>query len=210
MRICRKLTALLLAVTLLAGFAFAEDMIVPDGGVDAEVDAELVEEIDGLDLTIEDTDLVIPEPVANTGDDATAIKIDSKNFPAKAFRDYVKAHFDADGDNELSKAEADAVTEIILRSREQYDNGEGSLTCTTLKGIEHFVNLWKLEAVGCGLTTLDVSKNVNLVHLDCKDNNIKKLDVSKNRELTFLVCEEAQQTQRQQEYEAGGVGLPFQ
>ena len=39
-------------------------------------------------------------------------RIDATAFPDENFRGYVTAHFDADGNNVLSRREADAVTSI--------------------------------------------------------------------------------------------------
>ena len=151
-------------------------MAIPDEGAEAEA----VEALGEMDLFDWDAEPVAAEPAANAAADAEGVKIDKANFPAKAFRDYVKEHYDADGDGMLSEDEASAVTEIHLRTREQREDDVGKLTCATLKGIEHFPNLQVLDAVECGLTELDVSKNTKLVRMECQANKLKKLDVRKN------------------------------
>ena len=181
----RTLLAILLALSLLtAGLAFAEEGLQLDAGTTEAVSAL----DDTASIDIEGAALVTGEPVANAEANDSDVKINKSNFPAKAFRNYVKKHFDTDGNGALSQAEADAVKEIHLRTYAQWLDGKGKLTCATLKGIEHFPNLEVLEALGCGLTELDVSKNAKLVHLNCTDNKLKTLDVSKNKQLKELIC----------------------
>ena len=103
------------------------------------------------------------------------IAIDSTNFPDANFREYVSDNFDSDHNGKLSQAEQDAVTEINVESR--IING-------SLRGIERFSNLERLDCFGNQLSTLDVSHNPNLTELDCDKNKLSTLDVSNNTKLT--------------------------
>ena len=70
-----------------------------------------------------------------------------------------------------------------------YDN-PGSLT--SLRGIEYFEALTKLNCNRNSLPTLDISQNTELTELRCQYNSLTELDVSKNTELTQLRCESNQ------------------
>ena len=67
-----------------------------------------------------------------------------------------------------------------------YDN-PGSLT--SLRGIEYFEALTKLNCNRNSLPTLDISLNTELTKLYCDDNQLKELDISRNTKLTYLSCE---------------------
>ena len=66
-----------------------------------------------------------------------------------------------------------------------YDN-PGSLT--SLRGIEYFEALTKLNCNRNSLPTLDISQNTKLTYLNCDRNSLTELDVSQNTELTYLSC----------------------
>ena len=63
----------------------------------------------------------------------------------------------------------------------------GSLT--SLRGIEYFEALTKLNCNRNSLPTLDISQNTELTKLYCDDNQLKELDISRNTKLTYLSCE---------------------
>ena len=67
-----------------------------------------------------------------------------------------------------------------------YDN-PGSLT--SLRGIEYFEALTKLNCNRNSLPELDVSQNTELTELRCEYNSLTELDISQNTELTELRCE---------------------
>ena len=67
-----------------------------------------------------------------------------------------------------------------------YDN-PGSLT--SLRGIEYFEVLTKLNCNRNSLPELDVSQNTELTELRCEYNSLTELDISQNTELTELRCE---------------------
>lgn len=59
---------------------------------------------------------------------------------------------------------------------------------TSLKGIEYFTSLKKLNCGGNKLTELNISNNTDLEFLYCSSNELTTLDVSNNTALTKLVC----------------------
>ena len=204
----RPLCALLCAALLLCAlpmYALAEDAVEIEAFAVPEEEA-LTLEIEAPELTemsevLEDIpiELSLPEPdgaamapsAANTGEeeeDRKPVPINEANFPDTTFRNYVKAHFDADGDGKLSAAEIDQAEEVYLRTWDDSENGVNEVNCSSLKGIEFLSSLDRLECVGCNLTSLDVSKNENLGALICAQNKLKKLDVSKNKVLRDLDC----------------------
>ena len=67
-----------------------------------------------------------------------------------------------------------------------YDN-PGSLT--SLRGIEYFEALTKLNCNRNSLPELDVRANTVLTELRCQNNSLTELDVSQNTKLTTLVCD---------------------
>ena len=125
--------------------------------------------------------------------EAFECKIDSKEniiFEDANFKAYLVANFDTDGDGEISKEEALAITEIIV----------GTKDIESLAGIEHMANLTELRCEGPWsffepeedpegkLKTLDVSKNVNLTKLYCGFNQLTSLDVTNNPKIEQLRC----------------------
>ena len=125
--------------------------------------------------------------------EAFECKIDSKEniiFEDANFKAYLIANFDTDGDGEISKEEALAITKIIV----------GTKDIESLAGIEHMANLTELRCEGPWsifepeedpegkLKTLDVSKNVNLTILYCGFNQLTSLDVTNNPKIEQLRC----------------------
>ena len=107
----------------------------------------------------------------------SGVEINATNFPGENFRNYLLAQeYGADG--LVSDEELATVTELVFS-----DTQIGDLT-----GIGYFSALKKLYCGGCGLTSLDVSKNRALTYLSCRDNQLTSLDVSQNTQLTELLC----------------------
>lgn len=107
-----------------------------------------------------------------------SVEINSTNFQATDFRNYVKK-FDISNDDKLSLEERNKVTTIELP--------DGS-NCPTMKGIEYFPELVTLKCPEAHVHSLDVSKNLKLETLWCYWNNLEQLDVSKNKALKDLRC----------------------
>ena len=106
------------------------------------------------------------------------VYLDDRIVPDDTFREYLLKRFDKDGNGVMTPAERYAVTEIDVNDK----------NITSLKGIEFFPNLKKLNCGHNRLTSLDVSKNTELTYLKCSYNRMTELDVSKNTELTYLDC----------------------
>ena len=109
-----------------------------------------------------------------------AIAIDEMNFPDRTFRNWVSNMYDEDGYGYLFPEVIETVTQIDIQSRK----------ITSIKGIEHFTALRKLDCSVNSLTSLDVSKNTALQKLICNANSLTSLDVSKNTALTYLNCKD--------------------
>ena len=121
--------------------------------------------------------------------EATSVAINSTNFPDAVFREYVKG-FDENGDGSLYTGERYSVTNIDVNRMGIY----------SLKGIEHFPNLYTLFCERNHLTELDVSANTALDQLDFANygdegeenfnpedyNQIQAIDLSKNTALVTL------------------------
>ena len=103
--------------------------------------------------------------VANEG---AAIAIDETHFPDPAFRGYVNQTYDTDQDGVLSEDEILAVTEMKC----------GNMGIGSLKGVEIFSNLERLDCRKNDLTDLDISKNTKLRCLACSETGINTLDIT--------------------------------
>ena len=121
------------------------------------------------------------------------ILITEEYFPDENFRDYLKSQ-DYGKDMFISDEEIRNITSINV----------GTISISTLKGIEYFTSLQSLKCyvteldvskntelreLSCGgMSRLDVSKNTNLISLECSGNQLTELDVSNNTALTSLSC----------------------
>lgn len=110
---------------------------------------------------------------------ASGVSISAENFPDEAFRNYVSTNFD-DGDGILSDTEISAVTAIKV-------NRKG---IKSLKGIEYFTALTKLDCHENQITSLDLSSCTRLAYLDCCLNKLTNLEIKQCTGLTYLDCEE--------------------
>ena len=127
MKLCmRLLLAILLAISLmLTGMALAEAELALGEAATGLEDLDAMPELaleDGA-LAIDGAALVSEDVAANADGDEIVAKINKANFPAADFRNYVLANIDANGDKKLSRAEAEAVTEIVLRTYDDIEAG---------------------------------------------------------------------------------------
>ncbi len=114
-------------------------------------------------------------------------------FESDAFKEYCVTNFDADGDGEVSFAEATVVSMINVNT----DN------ISSLQGLEHFTGLQYLLCMGSfdhwdneaglrrgngKLTTLDVSGLKNLLSLACDYNQLETLILGEKTQLLSLSC----------------------
>ena len=109
--------------------------------------------------------------------EAADVAINSTNFPDANFRSFVKK-YDTDSNGKLSASELSAVLEMLCSEKE----------IASLKGIEYFTDLQKLECDHNQLTALDVSANTDLKTLKCGDNQLTSLKLGSLVNLTSLVC----------------------
>ncbi len=89
--------------------------------------------------------------------DSKGIGINRINFPDEVFRGYVSENFDTDRNGYLSKDEREAVTEINVGVN--WEGYKWANSVRSLKGVEHFPELKKIDCSECTLKKLDVSKN---------------------------------------------------
>lgn len=94
-----------------------------------------------------------------------------KDVPDEAFRAILR-EFDTDNDGIVSRAEADAVTELDL----EWD--WDSTQISDLQGIGFFTELQVLNASYQNLNAVDLSKNTKLKRINLEFNFIKSLDLS--------------------------------
>ncbi len=132
--------------------------------------------------------LVIPFLFRTSKADAKSVKIDEDNFPNDYFMVYIRSKFDTNDDGKLSEKERNAVTEIDVGEASEYQLGLEYPGPDTVKGIEYFPNLEKLDCSSGCIQKLDVSQNTKLIRLDCSDNSLYKLNVEHNKKLKYLYC----------------------
>ncbi len=109
-------------------------------------------------------------------------EINSTNFPDENFRNWILAR-DYGKDAILSEDEIKSVTSIDVAGT---SDNPGKIK--SLKGIEYFTALDRLNCEYNQLTSLDVSKNTALTRLNCYNNKLNSLDLSSNTALIFINC----------------------
>lgn len=116
-----------------------------------------------------------------------SVMINAANFPDAVFRAYVNsAAIDKNVDGVLSVEEINAVERIDV-------SWKGNVK--SLKGIEYFNNLLRLNCSGNQVTTLDVSKNTKLEDISCTYNALEELKLGKHPNLLYIHCSDNQITQ---------------
>ena len=106
-----------------------------------------------------------------------ACDINETNFPDENFRNYLLSQ-DYGRDKTLTKQEIEKVETLNVSRME----------IRSLKGVEYFSSLRRLDCKNNLLESLDVSKNLKLQELNCLRNPLGKIDVSKNISLQVLTC----------------------
>lgn len=109
---------------------------------------------------------------------------DGGRIPDPAFRAYVLDKFDTDRDGRISRAEAEAVTEIDISGT--WDDFSARKGVTSLEGIQYFPNLRKLICAANDIAALDLAQNRELEELDCCANSLTQLDLTQNTKLKKL------------------------
>lgn len=106
------------------------------------------------------------------------IAINEENFPNENFRENVWWAWNTDRDNYFSPGELAAARWIAC------DNEEIS----SLKGIQFFTEIYKLECYYDNLTTIDLSNNKKLSYINCLGNKLEELEVSELPKLETFYC----------------------
>lgn len=119
-------------------------------------------------------DDTLPQPITGRFDPIFAQVLQERGYIADADR------------IALDEVKEIAVLDLSGQWDPELQKYDGPLT--SLRGIEYFESLEKLNCSGNRLTSLDVSKNTALTFLDCHANQLTTLDVSKNTALTNLLC----------------------
>ena len=105
------------------------------------------------------------------------------NIPDASFkRALLSVGVDTNGDGEISKAEAEAVTNLNIAFKR--------ILSPDLRGIEYFINLTHFNCnTNYQLKNIDLSKNTKLKVLNINQTSITSLDLSKNVALEELDCD---------------------
>ena len=106
-------------------------------------------------------------------------KIPSEAFSDLLFEKYILQNFDIDKDGMISITEAMAVKEINCPD----------MRITSLKGIQYFTELEKLNCSNNGIKDFDLTKNTSLKELYCDDCDFgETIDISNNTLLERFHC----------------------
>lgn len=118
------------------------------------------------------------ETTAPVETEPEGIPVEESCFPDEIFRAFVAKNLDADGDGLLSPREIGAVTELDV----------SGLGIASLRGVELFTGLTRLECQNNSLTELDLTGCKALRELRCYRNRLTELDVGGCPELRSLYC----------------------
>ncbi len=129
-------------------------------------------------------DLGVEEIICNYGD----LPIDVAHFPDEYFRKYIL--------NNVSNGNHIFTASNINKVYNLESMNVGYWYLASLKGIEYFTGLKKLECDYSQLQELDLSSNTQLEFLRCNNNKITYLDISNNKimelycdnEVTKIIC----------------------
>ena len=122
-------------------------------------------------------------PVKQLGGNGTTTGGDD-DFECAVFLELMLEYCDADGDGQISDAEAAAVTEMVLTM----DDEDTREPITSLKGIRRFVNLESLDCDCNNITSLDLSGMEKLVYVDCSYNLITDLNIEGCTAMKWVYC----------------------
>ncbi|MCQ2507557.1 MAG: leucine-rich repeat protein [Dorea sp.] len=120
----------------------------------------------------------------NYGNERIIIELPAKPINMNDFEDpllraYILSHYDANKDGLLSVEEAESVDYLLI----------DHVACKTVKGIEHFKNIWKLVIEDTQITSLDTSAFTNLLDLGASVNpKLASVNISKNSKLKYVSC----------------------
>lgn len=124
--------------------------------------------------------------VKSSEEKARTGKMSSIPIPDAAFKAYILDKFDLDKNGKLGMEEAEKITRLEINT---FD-----LKIKSLEGVEYFVNLEYLKAVGHGdsqrgeVARLDLSKNTKLETLYCSFNKLEFMDLGNISSLKYVDC----------------------
>ena len=107
------------------------------------------------------------------------IAINEENFPDPNFRDNVWWAWNTNRDGYFSPSEIAAARWIGCDNKE----------ISSLKGIEFFKEIYRLDCYYDNLTTIDLSNNKKLSYINCIYNKLEELDVSELPLLEEFACD---------------------
>ena len=98
------------------------------------------------------------------------------DVPDEAFRSYLQANADANGDGALSSEEAEAITRMGDPAADDVSgNGLCGLGISSLEGIEHLTNLRVIVCSGNSIPRVDLSQNTALEQVVCNDSHVTEI-----------------------------------
>ena len=121
--------------------------------------------------------------IMSIGVSAADVEINETNFPDENFRAILKG-WPSGQDGVFTEDEILNIQSISVSDKH----------ISSLKGIEHFKYLQRLNCGYNQLTSLDVSKNTCLTMLSCNNNQLTSLDLSNNETLFQVFCHNNQLT----------------
>lgn len=147
-------------------------------------DKESVQEL-GAVIPCENNVLSTVNEVSACTDLDGNLHICNNNFPDTAFREYL-LKLDDNNDGYFSSQEYLSIVTITVTVKYSELPKKGEIR--SLKGIEFFPNLNKLDCSNNQIEAINLSNNKALLHLNCCDNQLTELDIRSNQSLTFLDC----------------------
>lgn len=109
--------------------------------------------------------------------DEVVVEINESTFPDDAFRTFLLSK-EYGSDGKLTQNELSSISQLLVSIKK----------IESLKGVEHFTSLKKLDCSMNKLTSLDVSNLHNLETLSCYNNNLTELNLANNSKLEILYC----------------------
>lgn len=109
--------------------------------------------------------------------DEVVVEINESTFPDDAFRTFLLSK-EYGSDGKLTRNELSSINQLLVNIKK----------IESLKGIEHFTSLKKLDCSMNNLTSLDISNLQNLETLSCYNNNLTELNLANNSKLEILYC----------------------
>ena len=141
------------------------------------------EYIDRLTKKLEDKNPALDGEDTEVG----GIEINESNFPDEFFRNFVKEHYDLNGNGFLSQKEINRVRIINMNDSSQW-SFQNPMPCSSLDGLGFFTELEEFSSRFNQVLSMDFSQNKKLKSISINCNpNLKQVNVSENAELTYFI-----------------------